>query len=317
VKNIALPGEVSAFVMEIPPYHIPTLKGVMLRTWDRLKGFVVRAGQVIVVIVACLAFLNSWGVDGSFGNEDSDNSVLSAIGKTIVPTFKPMVVTEENWPAAVGVFTGILAKEAVVGTMNSLYDTMAREANKAKAEEGKGEEKKAEEEEEGFSFVNTLAKASQSVVDNLSDLAGAFLDPMGIKVDDLSDTAAAAEEQEVTVDTVKVMQTLFGSSFAAFCYLLMVLLYVPCGAAMATVYREAGAAWAVFLAAWTLAVGYSTATVTYRVGTFAENPVFSTVCILACAVIMGGMLIWMRTFVRKNRGKGPKVIPIVQVNAKA
>jgi ferrous iron transport protein B len=317
VKNIALPGEVSAFVMEIPPYHIPTLKGVMLRTWDRLKGFVVRAGQVIVVIVACLAFLNSWGVDGSFGNEDSDNSVLSAIGKTIVPTFKPMGVTEENWPAAVGVFTGILAKEAVVGTMNSLYDTMAREANKAKAEEGKGEEKKAEEEEEGFSFVNTLAKASQSVVDNLSDLAGAFLDPMGIKVDDLSDTAAAAEEQEVTVDTVKVMQTLFGSSFAAFCYLLMVLLYVPCGAAMATVYREAGAAWAVFLAAWTLAVGYSTATVTYRVGTFAENPVFSTVCILACAVIMGGMLIWMRTFVRKNRGKGPKVIPIVQVNAKA
>jgi len=201
--------------------------------------------------------------------------------------------------------------------MNSLYDTMAREANKAKAEEGKGEEKKAEEEEEGFSFVNTLAKASQSVVDNLSDLAGAFLDPMGIKVDDLSDTAAVVEEQDVTVDTVKVMQTLFGSSFAAFCYLLMVLLYVPCGAAMATVYREAGAAWAVFLAAWTLAVGYSTATVTYRVGTFAENPVFSTVCILACAVIMGGMLIWMRTFVRKNRGKGPKVIPIVQVNAKA
>ncbi|MBQ9239948.1 MAG: Fe(2+) transporter permease subunit FeoB [Duodenibacillus sp.] len=322
VKNIALPGEVSAFVMEIPPYHIPTIKGVMLRTWDRLKGFVIRAGKVIVMIVACLAFLNSWGVDGSFGNEDSDNSVLSEIGKTIVPAFKPMGISEENWPAAVGVFTGILAKEAVVGTMNSLYDTMAREANeKAKTdakEEGKAEEAAAEEEEEeGFSFMGTLAEASQSVVDNLSDLAGAFLDPMGIKVDDLSDTAAAAEEQEVTVDTVKIMQSLFGSSFAAFCYLLMVLLYVPCGAAVATVYREAGAAWTVFLAAWTLAVGYSAATVTYRLGTFAEAPMQSIIYILACAVIIGGMLIWMRTFAKNNRGKGPKVIPITQVGAKA
>ncbi|HBC69082.1 MAG TPA: ferrous iron transporter B, partial [Sutterella sp.] len=322
VKNIALPGEVSAFVMEIPPYHIPTLKGVMLRTWDRLKGFVIRAGKVIVMIVACLAFLNSWGVDGSFGNEDSDNSVLSEIGKTIVPVFKPMGISEENWPAAVGVFTGILAKEAVVGTMNSLYDTMAREANeKAKTdakEEGKAEEAAAEEEEEeGFSFMGTLAEASQSVVDNLSDLAGAFLDPLGIKVDDLSDTAAAAEEQEVTVDTVKIMQSLFGSSFAAFCYLLMVLLYVPCGAAVATVYREAGAAWTVFLAAWTLAVGYSAATVTYRLGTFAEAPMQSVIYILACAVIIGGMLIWMRTFAKNNRGKGPKVIPITQVGAKA
>ncbi len=319
VKNIALPGEVSAFVMEIPPYHIPTLKGVMLRTWDRLKGFVVRAGKVIVMIVACLAFLNSWGVDGSFGNEDSDNSVLSEIGKTIVPVFQPMGVSEENWPAAVGVFTGILAKEAVVGTMNSLYDTMAREANeKAKAAAGeapKAEEAAAEEEEEGFSFMATLSEASQSVADNLADLAGAFADPMGIKVDDLSDTAAVAEEQEVTVDTVHVMQTLFGSSFAAFCYLLMVLLYVPCGAAVATVYREAGTAWTLFLSAWTMAVGYCTATVVYRIGTFGQAPMQSVMYILACAVIMGGMLLWMRSFARNNRGKGPKVIPITQVSA--
>ncbi|HCR09081.1 MAG TPA: ferrous iron transporter B, partial [Sutterellaceae bacterium] len=91
-------------------------KNVLLRTWDRLKSFIFRAGKVIVVLVAVLCFLNSLGTDGSFRNQDTDKSVLSQIGKTIVPVFKPMGVSAENWPAAVGVFTGILAKEAVVGT---------------------------------------------------------------------------------------------------------------------------------------------------------------------------------------------------------
>lgn len=88
---------------------------------------------MIVSIVAVLAFLNSLGTDGTFGNEDSDKSVLSEIGRDIVPIFAPMGVQEQNWPAAVGVFTGIFAKEAVVGTLNSLYDTITL----AKAEEEK------------------------------------------------------------------------------------------------------------------------------------------------------------------------------------
>ena len=65
------------------------------------KELYFRAGKVIVVLVAVLCFLNSLGTDGSFGNQDSDKSVLSQIGKTIVPVFKPMGVSEENWPAAV------------------------------------------------------------------------------------------------------------------------------------------------------------------------------------------------------------------------
>ena len=68
--------------------------------------------------------LNSLGTDGSFGNEDTDKSVLSNIGKTIVPAFEPMGMQQDNWPAAVGIFTGILAKEAVVGTLDSLYSGM-------------------------------------------------------------------------------------------------------------------------------------------------------------------------------------------------
>lgn len=124
LKRTALRDEAGAFVMEIPPYHMPTIKNLALRTWDRLKSFILKAGQLIVIIVAVLAFLNSLGTDGSFGNEDTDKSVLSQIGKTIVPAFEPMGLSQDNWPAAVGVFTGILAKEAVVGTLDSLYSGM-------------------------------------------------------------------------------------------------------------------------------------------------------------------------------------------------
>ena len=313
IKRFVLPGEAAAFVMEIPPYHLPTVKGVMLRTWDRLKAFINRAGRVIVVIVAVLSFLNSWGTDGSFGNEDTDHSVLSEIGQTIAPVLSPMGVTQENWPAAVGIFTGILAKEAVVGTMNSLYDAMARTENEknATAADSVGEGAAAQEEEDsGWSLAAILAEAGTSIVDNLKDMTGAFADPLGVSVGDLSDTEAAAEEQGVAVDSIAVMQKLFGSQLAAFAYLMMVLLYMPCVAAIAAVYREAGAAWTLFLAAWTTVLGYSAATIVYRVGTFAEDPVYAVTAIGISVALLAGLVAFMRSWVSKNRGKGPRIIPI-------
>ena len=315
VKRVVLPGEVSAFVMEIPPYHIPTVKGVMMRTWDRLKTFLQRAGKVIVIICAILGFLNSWGTDGSFGNEDSEKSVLSEIGYTIAPVLSPMGVTQENWPAAVGVFTGIFAKEAVVGTLNSLYDQRAREANAAAADPDAAPAEEEPTADEGWSLGAILSEAVGTIRDNLADLGGAFTDPLGIAVDDLSDTAAAAESQEVTVTTVQMMQQLFDSQLAAFAYLMLVLLYMPCVAAIAAVYREAGAAWTLFLAAWTTVLGYSTATIVYRVGTFAQDPLYATVAIVVSLGLLAGLLAFMRNYVKNNRGKGPKVIPIAVAQA--
>ncbi len=309
LKRTALPGAAGAFVMEMPPYHIPTLKGVMIRTWDRVRTFMFRAGKVIVVIVACLAFLNSMGTDGTFGNEDSEKSVLSEIGKTIVPVFEPMGIQEENWPAAVGVFTGIFAKEAVVGTLNSLYDTLsvdqAQEAAAAAAEEPEGES--------SFSLSDTFSEAVGTIGENFAGLAGAFSDPLGISVGDLSDEAAAAEEQGVSLGTIDTIKTLFGSTSGVFAYLLMVLLYVPCVAAVAAIYREVGTKWTIFACAWTLALGYSAATIFYRVANFDAAPVYSIVCIVIALAILYGMYCWMKSMAKKDAGKGPKIIPIIPV----
>ncbi|MBT4195897.1 MAG: Fe(2+) transporter permease subunit FeoB, partial [Gammaproteobacteria bacterium] len=115
MKHSLLSGESSGFLMEMPTYHVPTLKGIGLRTWDRVKLFIRDAGRIIIIMVLALNVLNSIGTDGSIGNEDSENSVLSVVGKSLTPLFEPMGIEKENWPATVGIFTGILAKEVVVG----------------------------------------------------------------------------------------------------------------------------------------------------------------------------------------------------------
>ena len=96
--------------MELPPYHIPTVRGVFIHTYARLKQFMFRAGRILLPIFIILAFLNSMGTDGSFGHEDSESSVLSAAGRAITPIFQPMGLTQDNWPATVGIFTASLPK---------------------------------------------------------------------------------------------------------------------------------------------------------------------------------------------------------------
>ncbi|ABA77965.1 Fe(2+) transporter permease subunit FeoB [Rhodobacter sphaeroides] len=270
LKNTLLPGSTTPFVMELPPYHIPTLRAVLLRTWDRLKSFVIRAGRVLVPVVAVIAVLNSWGRDGSFGNEDTDNSVLAAIGQTIAPAFEPMGLRPENWPATVGIFTGLLAKEAVVGTLNALYS-------------GMGETEEAQEEAAPYSLTAGLSAAVATIGENFGDLADALTDPLGIEIGDLSSTDAAAEELEVSTGTFGAMRALFDGQAGAFAYLLMVLLYVPCTAAIAAVWREAGPAWTGFVSVWTLMMGWGSATVYYQAATFARHPE-------ASALWIGGVL---------------------------
>jgi ferrous iron transport protein B len=98
MKHTLLKGEAGPFVMELPTYHMPTLKGVLIRTWERLKSFILRAGKVIVVMVMVLSLLNSIGTDGSIGNEDSENSVLSAVSQTVTPSLPPWALARRTGP---------------------------------------------------------------------------------------------------------------------------------------------------------------------------------------------------------------------------
>ena len=277
LKNTLLKGEITPFIMELPPYHLPTIKSVLLSAFDRLTTFLFKAGKVLIPVIVVLAFLNSLGTDGTFGNEDSENSALASISKSITPVLKPLGVTDENWPATVGVFTGIFAKEAVVGTLDSLYGKMDS----------------AETGEEEFNFWNAIGESFASIPANLSGVAGTFLDPLGISVGDIDDISVAAEEQEVSAGTFGSMIKLFGTKVAAFAYLLFILLYFPCAAAIAAVYRETNLKWTLFTGFWTTFMAYSVSVLFYQTATFgshaASSMLWIAVILIAFVAVIGIM----------------------------
>ncbi|MDP6464928.1 MAG: Fe(2+) transporter permease subunit FeoB [SAR324 cluster bacterium] len=272
LRNTLLQGESAPFVMELPAYHVPTLRGILTHTWERLKGFLIRAGRVILVVVVILSFLNSIGTDGSFGNEDSEESVLSHIGMSITPIFTPMGIREENWPATVGLFTGIFAKEAVVGTLDSLYAGMDADATA---------------EEESFAFWNAIQGAFATIPEGLLGVADTFSDPLGIAVGEIEDVSSAAEAQEVSSSTFGAMIRRFDGTAGAFAYLLFILLYAPCVAALAAIWREISPGWAVFSSAYLSILAWSTSVLYYQVSTFAEHPNTSLFWLVLVSVLLG------------------------------
>ena len=267
VRKHLLPTSNSSFSLELPHYHLPTLRNVLTTTWHRLSGFVTRAGKAIVLVVIVLNVVNSVGTDGTFGNDNSEKSVLSQIGKTITPLFHPMGIDEENWPATVGIFTGMFAKEVVVGTLDALYSPADRS--------------------DEFDFLGDVAAAFQSVPDNLSGVGDTLLDPLGISLDEVTDLEEAASDQEVEINTVQAMQGLFHGELGAFSYLVFILLYMPCVATIGVIYKEIGSFWAVFSTVWSVVIAYTLAVSCYQLGNIAVNPVESLVWTLGVLSLAG------------------------------
>lgn len=287
MKKTLLKGEVTPFVMELPPYHLPRPGNMLLHTWSRLKGFIFGAGQVIVIVVAVLAGLNSLGTDGSFGNQDSGKSVLSAIGRTITPVFAPIGIREQNWPATVGIFTGIFAKEAVVGTLNALYSTIDHEEQAKGAGSGEPGRKAA------FDLLGGVKEALATIPANLRGLADAVLDPLGLSAAS-GNAEAVSADQGVSSATFRAMQARFDGKTGAFAYMLFILLYFPCVAAFGAMVREIGLKWALFAGAWSTWLAWFAATEFYQGATFARHPGTSALWMTAMALGMLAIIAALR-----------------------
>ncbi|EKO3421789.1 Fe(2+) transporter permease subunit FeoB [Vibrio fluvialis] len=268
LKKTLFPGSSDNLVMEMPDYEVPTLQNVLIKTWQKLKRFVLGAGKTIVIVVAILSFLNSVGTDGSFGNEDSDNSVLSKAAQVVTPVFEPIGINHDNWQATVGIITGIFAKEAVVGTLNNLYTS-------------------AQGDDAEYDLMGSLKDAVMSIPENLMGLN--FSDPLGIEVGDLSDSASVAQDQEVDASIFGNLNNHFVTGYAAFSYLIFILLYTPCVAAMGAYVREFGTRYARFIAVWTMGLAYASAALFNQAAHFSESPVSSASWIggilLVCALV--------------------------------
>lgn len=117
-----------------------------------------------------------------------------------------------------------------------------------------------------------LRDAVATVPENLSALGHMWADPLGMDVGEIDDVQQAAKQQEVSEGIFGAMVARFDGQAGAFAYLLFVLLYFPCVATMGVIRREAGPAWAAFVAFWTTSVAYVTASVYYQAATYSAHP---------------------------------------------
>lgn len=258
LKYTIMRGEATPFVMELPVYHVPHVKSLIIQTWQRLKGFVLRAGKVIIIVSIFLSAFNSFSLSGKIVDNIND-SALASVSRVITPVFKPIGVHEDNWQATVGLFTGAMAKEVVVGTLNTLYT----------AENIQDEEFNPAEFNLGEELFSAVDETWQSLKDTFS--LSVLMNPI----------EASKGDGEMGTGAMGVMDQKFGSAAAAYNYLIFVLLYVPCISVMGAIARESSRGWMGFSILWGLNIAYSLATLFYQVASYSQHPTYSLVCILA------------------------------------
>ena len=296
LRHTVFMGKESTFIMELPPYHLPKVRNLFRHAWLRLKEFVFRAGKVVLIMVTVLGFMGSVGTDGSFGNDNNEKSVLSAVGTVITPVFEPFGVERDNWPASVALFTGLFAKEAIVGTLNSLYAIEGTgDANATNVAEKAGEAGAlaTADADESFSLKSTVKEALVSIPANLVEVFTSIANPLGVK--------AAIEESEGAGNegAYKTMQAHFNlGRFQVLAYLLFILLYVPCLAAMGTAFRELGRFYGTLMMVFQTVIGWSLSVLFFQV-----TCGHSVALIVTSVVLLAGVVVALVAIGRDQRKK--------------
>ena len=249
--------------MEIPSYHVPKLKNVWINTWTRVKSFILRVGKIIITMMLILHILSSLGTDGSFKEHNIEHSVLSAAGRTLTPLLKPMGIDQENWPATVAVFTGVLHKVVVISTLKTIYAETTHSG---------------QEIEKNFDFWGDIKQSFMTI-------------PMGVKKMLGINTVAKKDLSKSPFFTA--LHKNFHGQIGAYAYLLFILLYFPCIATTSTAFKESSFGWTAFMSIWATGIAYLTATLFYQLATFNQHPgttitwVLSAVAAVMLLVILG------------------------------
>lgn len=277
LRKTILRGDSAPFVLELPVYHLPTIKSLWLHTWHRLRGFVLKAGRLIIPICILLGILNSISIHGGLVAPGADDtSWLAAFGQLLTPIFAPIGIHQNNWPATVGLLSGVLAKEVVVGTLNSLYGQAGHLLIV---------------QSEVFDLGNSLLAALNSIPENLASIGQALWNPI----------AASSPGGELSTGVMGQMYERFDGQVGAFAYLLFVLLYFPCVSTTAAMARELGQRWAWFSAAWTTAVAYGFAVFFYQLFTFARHPLSASLWLAGVVLFYVLVFIALRIFSFKDQ----------------
>lgn len=225
-KKTLFKGDAPMFIMELPPYRMPTFTSLMLHTWEKGKHFLIKAGTYIFAVSVLVWFMLNlpWGV------EHKRDSYLGKAGAAVAPIFQPLGFG--TWEAASSLITGVIAKEIVVGTMGEIYAPPAEEEAEEKPTLG----------EDLKEIVVSFGGAVKTAVSTLLYLP---------------------QDEEPEEDQTGLRAALKGqfTPLTSFSFMAFVLLYMPCvvvGAAMRAefgTWKWAGVAFAYStILAWTVAL---------------------------------------------------------------
>lgn len=277
LKNTIYKGKPPApFVMELPPYRLPRIEDVWRQMWDRTRGFLIKAGTVILAVSAGLWLLMAIPARadaGSFNDVAASDSIFGSVSGAIAPVFKPAGFG--NWQAAGSLITGFLAKEVVVGTMNQIYVEEAGEAIEAapEAEEPVEEEATTFGEDVGGTILG-FGEAAVLTVQEVINIVPRTINLIpAVDIGEVSFFPGEEEEE----DTTRLEDALVASfsksagsakagAIAAVAFNVFVLLYVPCMVAVAAMRQEFGAGWMWAQIGYTLVLAWGAAVLVFQVG---------------------------------------------------
>ncbi|MDP3558866.1 MAG: ferrous iron transport protein B [Legionellaceae bacterium] len=226
-------------IVELPEYQLPKFSRLWQASYIRLVPFITRATKLIVPISMILSMLNYWTWQGQ--------PCLWWVGKALTPWFAPIGISPENWPATVALLTGILAKEVVMGTLNTLYSPALSTLTAA------------------LDWSVLLDNAWHAMQTRCFDLGQALLHPF----------LAAAPITELTATTRLALANHFDGTAGAYAYLLFILLYIPCVSTMSALRQETSRRWMWFSILWSSWLAYGVSVTFYQIATFAEHPGYS------------------------------------------
>lgn len=235
-KRTLFRGATPMFIMELPPYRMPTMRSLMIHTWEKGKHFLIKAGTYILAVSILVWFLLNlpWGV------AEKKDSYLGRAGQVMAPILKP--VGFGNWEAASSLITGVIAKEIVVGTMGEIYIPEA-----------------LEEPEETPTFGEDLREVGTSFAAAAGDAAGNVFSTFGI-------ASISAEEDEEQAP----LQAVVGKAFTpltAYAFLAFVLLYMPCVVVAIALRHEFGTwKWFGIAFAYQMTLAWTAAFIIYQGG---------------------------------------------------
>jgi ferrous iron transport protein B len=187
-----------------------------------------------------------------------------------------MGIHQDNWPATVGLVTGVLAKEVVIGTLNALYMQVGHLATLQVS---------------GFDLWSGLHAAFASIPQNLSQLGNSLGNPV----------LAQAPVHTLSQSVYGVMYERFDGQAGAFAYLLFVLLYFPCVSTTAAMARELNRTWAMASVLWTTGVAYCAAVLFYQAAMFAKHPLSSSLWIIGIGVFLAVVILSIRLYAAREQ----------------